>query len=59
MYRVKPFEIKNLSVTNCKPHTNKNIYASIASNGLANPKEFGINADNITSIDSFTGVLAY
>lgn len=59
MYRIKPFEIKNLSVTNCKPHTNKNIYASIASNGLANPKEFGINADNITSIDFFTGVLAY
>lgn len=59
MYRIKPFEIKNLSVTNCKPHTNKNIYASIASNGLTNPKEFGINADNIVSINSFTGVLAY
>ena len=63
MYRIQPFEIKNLSITNCKPHTNKNIYASIASNNLGgaitNPKEFGINAENVVSIDSFVGTLKY
>lgn len=63
MYRIYPFEIKELSVIGCKPHTNKNIQARIASNNLGgvitNPKQFGINAENVDSIKSFVGTLNY
>lgn len=66
MYRIKPFEIKNLQVTNCKPYTNNNIAVTIASNNLdfylessANPKEFGINKDHVKDILSFSGALKY
>ena len=62
LYKIKPFEIIFSNITECSPYTNNNITVSIASNNLnssANPKEFGINADSIKSISSFSGTLKY
>lgn len=63
MYRVIPFEIQNLTLSDCKPYTSNNINIAISSNNLGktinNPKQFGINAESIALISSFEGKLSY
>ena len=63
MYRVRPFEIENLTLSDCKPYTNNNINITISSNNLGNtidnPKQFGINAESMALISSFEGKLSY